>query len=48
MDARNVMNHPELNAPVLALNPPADTAFGTINGKTNLRRQFQAQLRLTF
>jgi hypothetical protein len=22
--------------------------FGTINGKTNLHRQFQAQLRLTF
>jgi hypothetical protein len=45
MDARNVMNHPELNAPVLAL---TNTAFGTINGKTNLRRQFQAQLRLVF
>jgi len=45
IDARNVTNHPELNAPILAL---TNTAFGTINGKTNLRRQFQAQLRLTF
>jgi len=45
MDARNVLNHPELNAPVLAL---TNTSFGTINGKTNLRRQFQAQLRLIF
>jgi hypothetical protein len=45
MDARNVLNHPEFNNPVLTL---TNTAFGTINGKTNLRRQFQAQLRLTF
>ena len=45
MDARNVLNHPELNAPILAI---TNTNFGSINGKTNLHRQFQAQLRLTF
>jgi hypothetical protein len=45
MDARNILNHPELNAPALSI---VGANFGTINGKTNLRRQFQAQLRLTF
>jgi hypothetical protein len=45
MDARNIFNHPEPNAPALSIN---GANFGTINGKTNLRRQFQAQLRLTF
>jgi hypothetical protein len=45
MDARNILNHPELNAPTLAI---TNTAFGTINGKTNLHRQFQGQLRLSF
>jgi hypothetical protein len=45
MDARNILNHPELNAPTLAI---TNANFGTINGKSNLRRQFQAQLRLTF
>jgi hypothetical protein len=45
MDARNVFNHPELNAPILNITTPN---FGTINGKTNLHRQFQAQLRLNF
>ncbi len=45
MDARNILNHPEPNAPTLAI---TNTAFGTINGKSNLRRQFQAQLRFTF
>jgi len=45
MDARNILNHPEPNAPTLSIN---NTNFGTISGKTNLHRQFQAQLRLTF
>ena len=45
LDARNILNHPEPNAPTLAI---TNTAFGTINGKSNLRRQFQAQLRFTF
>jgi len=45
MDARNILNHPEPNAPTLSIN---NTNFGTINGKTNLHRQFQAQLRFTF
>jgi hypothetical protein len=45
MDARNVLNHPELTAPNLAI---TSTAFGTINSKTTLHRQFQAQLRLSF
>ena len=45
MDARNILNHPEPNAPTLAI---TSANFGTINGKTNLHRQFQGQLRLTF
>ena len=45
MDARNILNHPEPNAPTLSIN---QANFGTINGKTTLRRQFQAQLRLIF
>ena len=45
MDARNILNHPELNNPTLTI---TSTNFGTINGKTTLHRQFQAQLRLTF
>jgi len=45
MDARNILNHPEPNAPTLSIN---SINFGTINGKTNLHRQFQAQLRFTF
>ena len=45
MDAPNILNHPELNSPTLNI---TNASFGTINGKTTLRRQFQAQLRLTF
>jgi hypothetical protein len=45
MDARNILNHPEPNAPTLSINA---ANFGTINGKTTLHRQFQGQLRLTF
>jgi hypothetical protein len=45
LDARNVMNHPEPNDPILAITNPQ---FGQINGKSNLRREFQAQLRLQF
>ena len=33
MDARNILNHPEPNAPTLSINT---TNFGTINGKTTL------------
>jgi hypothetical protein len=54
LDATNVFNHPEpnfatgLNNALLNIN---QTNFGTITGataKTDLRRQFQAQLRLNF
>jgi hypothetical protein len=45
LDGRNILNHPELNAPNLAI---TSTSFGTINGKTTLHRQFQGQLRLSF
>jgi hypothetical protein len=46
MDAPpNILNHPELNSPTLNI---TNASFGTINGKTTLRRQFQAQVRLTF
>ena len=54
LDATNVFNHPEpnfatgLNSALLNIN---QTNFGTITGataKTDLRRQFQAQLRLNF
>ena len=45
MDAPDILNHPELNSPTLNI---TNASFGTINGKTTLRRQFQAQLRLTF
>jgi hypothetical protein len=48
MDARNILNHPEPNDPQLSINAPNLGPFGTINGKSNLRRQFQAQLRFTF
>jgi hypothetical protein len=50
MDATNVFNHPEPADPSLAITN-ATSAFGTITGnnaKSTLRRQFQAQLRLTF
>ena len=48
MDATNVFNHPEPANPELAI---TNAAFGQITGnnaKSTLRRQFQAQLRITF
>jgi hypothetical protein len=48
MDATNVLNHPEPATPSLDIN---NANFGLITGanaKTNLRRQFQAQLRFNF
>jgi len=48
MDATNVFNHPEPANPILAI---TNASFGQITGanaKSTLRRQFQAQLRLTF
>jgi hypothetical protein len=48
LDATNVFNHPEPATPVLDIN---DADFGLITGvnaKSQLRRQFQAQLRFTF
>jgi hypothetical protein len=48
LDATNVLNHPEPNAPILNITGNAATNFGLINGKSNLRRQLQAQLRFNF
>jgi hypothetical protein len=48
LDATNVFNHPEPATPLTNINA---TNFGLITGataKSNLRRQFQAQLRLSF
>ena len=48
LDATDVLNHPEPATPILDINNPN---FGLITGvgaKSNLHRQFQAQLRLNF
>ena len=46
LDASDVLNHPEPNAPSLSL--ASATTFGVIAGKTTLHRMLQAQLRFTF
>ena len=51
MDVSNVFNHPEPANPVLdinMLNFGLITTVGTTTAKSNLHRQFQAQLRLDF
>jgi hypothetical protein len=45
VDARNVLNHPEPNNPSLSITAPN---FGIINAKSNLHRELQGQLRLSF
>jgi hypothetical protein len=46
LDASDVLNHPEPNAPSLSL--ASTSSFGSIAGKSNLHRMLQAQLRFTF
>jgi hypothetical protein len=53
IDTNNVLNHPLLSAPSLALSNTTTTAFGTItskggNGATQNSRQFQGELRINF
>jgi hypothetical protein len=48
LDATDVMNHPEPNAPTLNITGTTATNFGLIAGKSNLHRQLQAQLRFNF
>jgi hypothetical protein len=48
LDATDVLNHPEPNAPSLNITGTAATTFGIIAGKSNLHRQLQAQLRFNF
>jgi hypothetical protein len=48
LDAADVLNHPEPNAPSLNITGTAATTFGLIAGKSNLHRQLQAQLRFSF
>lgn len=46
LDASDVLNHPEPNAPNLSL--ATTSTFGSIAGKSTLHRMLQAQLRFTF
>jgi hypothetical protein len=53
IDTNNVLNHPLLSAPSLALNPGGGTAFGTITNKGGIAstpnfRQFQGEIRISF
>ena len=48
VDASDVLNHPEPNAPSLNITGTNASNFGLILGKTNLHRMLQAQLRFTF
>jgi len=48
LDASDILNHPEPNTPSLNITGAAATNFGVITGKSNLRRQLQAQLRFSF
>jgi hypothetical protein len=48
LDATDVLNHPEPGAVSLNLTGAAATNFGLVSGKSNLRRQLQAQLRFNF
>jgi hypothetical protein len=45
VDASNVLNHPEPNAPSLSIN---GANFGVIPTKSDLTRQLQGQLRINF
>ena len=45
VDATNVLNHPEPNSPNLNINA---ANFGVINTKSNLTRELQGQLRISF
>ena len=46
MDATNIFNHPVPNAPILNINNT--NPFGFIQDKTDLHREFKAQLRFNF
>jgi hypothetical protein len=48
LDATNVFNHPEPDTPVLDINNADFGLITGVNAKSQLRRQFQAQLRFTF
>jgi len=48
LDATNVLNHPEPGTLALNITGNAATNFGLTSGKSNLRRQLQAQLRFNF
>src|SRR5262249_1138030 len=48
LDAADVLNHPEPNAPSLNITGNTAANFGVIAGKSNLHRQLQAQLRFNF
>jgi hypothetical protein len=48
LDAADVLNHPEPNAPSLNITGATAANFGLIAGKSNLHRQLQAQLRFNF
>ncbi|HLH31207.1 MAG TPA: carboxypeptidase-like regulatory domain-containing protein [Terriglobia bacterium] len=48
LDATDVLNHAEPNAPSLNLTGATATQFGLIGGKSDLHRQLQAQLRFNF
>jgi hypothetical protein len=48
LDASDVLNHPEPNAPNLNITGTNASNFGLILGKTTLHRMLQAQLRFTF
>ena len=46
LDATNILNHPGVGTPSLSINSAND--FGSIQSKTNARREFRGQLRLQF
>ena len=48
LDATDVFNHAEPNAPSLNLTGTTATNFGLIAGKSDLHRMLQAQLRFSF
>jgi hypothetical protein len=48
LDATDVLNHAEPNAPSLNLTGATATNFGLISGKSDLHRMLQAQLRFNF
>ena len=48
LDASDVLNHPEPNAPTLNVTGASASNFGVISGKSTLHRMLQAQLRFAF